>query len=89
MAAATLTCGADNLGTYIPLFAAQDSWAIAEIGAVFLLLTAVWCGAARWLVYHPTLGPPIRGYGHRIRPMFLIGLGFLILVRNGSFAPIP
>jgi cadmium resistance protein CadD (predicted permease) len=81
VAGVTLANGADNLAIYTPLFATQSGHNIAVMGAMFVLMTALWCGFARWLVIHPTLGAPIRRYGHQVTPSALIALGLIILLR--------
>ena len=45
-----------------------------------LVMTALWCALAHWLVNHPTLGAPIRRYGHRILPFVLIGVGVMVML---------
>jgi len=85
VAAVTIASGADNLGIYIPLFATQSRQAIAVMGAMFVLMTALWCIVAHWLVWHPALGATIRRYGHRVMPYALIGLGLFILAQSDSW----
>ena len=48
--------------------------------SVFAVLTAAWCGLAHWLVNHPTVGAPIRRYGHRVLPFVLIGVGVMVML---------
>lgn len=86
VAAVTIANGGDNLGAYTPLFALREPAEIALIGAVFGVMTAVWCGLAHWLVNHPALGAPVRRYGHRLVPFVLIGLGLVILLEAKSFS---
>ncbi len=81
VAAVTVANGADNLGVYVPLFATSEAFAVAVIGGVFAAMTALWCGAARWLVGHREAGAPVRRYGPRAAPYFLIGIGLWILLR--------
>jgi cadmium resistance protein CadD (predicted permease) len=38
--------GGDNIGVYIPAFAACSAAKLAGVAAVFLILVAVWCVAA-------------------------------------------
>lgn len=85
VAAITLANGGDNISIYTPLFAARSGRDIAVIGIVFVLMTALWIAAAHYLTHHPTLGAPIRRYGHRLVPFVLIALGALILYEAGSF----
>lgn len=87
VAAVTVANGGDNLGVYVPLFAAHDAAAIATMVAVFVAMVAVWLAAARGLVAHPTLGPPVRRAVAPLVPWVLIGLGAYILLAAGTFAP--
>ena len=77
--------GGDNIGVYAPLFATHSASQIAVMVAVFMVMTALWIAMAHRLVAHPTLGAPIRRYGHIVVPFVLIGLGFYILYDAGSF----
>ena len=77
--------GGDNIGVYAPLFATHSASQIAVMVAVFMIMTALWIAMAHGLVAHPTLGAPIRRYGHIVVPFVLIGLGFYILYDAGSF----
>jgi cadmium resistance protein CadD (predicted permease) len=80
VAAVTIANGGDNIGVYVPVFAIQTGYAIAVIVSVFAVMTALWCALAHWLVNHPTLGAPIRRYGHRILPFVLIGVGVMVML---------
>lgn len=84
VAAVTMANGGDNLGVYTPLFATRGPVEIALIAGVFVVMIALWCGLAYWLVNHPSLGAPIRRYGHRLVPFVLIGLGLMILHEAGT-----
>jgi cadmium resistance protein CadD (predicted permease) len=86
VAAVTIANGGDNLGVYTPVFAVRSGIETAVIIAVFVLMTALWCAIAHWLVHHRTIGVPIRKYGHLILPPLLIGLGLSVLLESGSFA---
>lgn len=84
VAAVTVANGGDNLGVYIPLFATQGWTQIGVFGAVFLFLTAVWCGVAYYLVNNRWLGAPIRRYGRIALPFVLVALGVYILAGSRS-----
>jgi cadmium resistance protein CadD (predicted permease) len=85
VAAITFSNGGDNIGVYTPMFAQYNSPSqIAILVTVFMIMTAVWCAAAYYLVYHPTIASRVRRLGHIILPFVLIGLGIYILA--GSFA---
>jgi cadmium resistance protein CadD (predicted permease) len=86
IAVVTIANGGDNLGVYAPLFATQSAAEIAIIAAVFIIMTAIWIAIAHRLVTQPTVGIPIRRYGHIAVPFVLIGLGLYILYNAGSFA---
>lgn len=86
VAAVTVANGGDNISIYTPLFATRSGRDVAVVGAVFAVLTAVWLVFAHWLTHHPTLGAPIRRYGHRLVPFVLIALGVLILHDAGTIA---
>ena len=80
----TIANGGDNIGVYTPTFAIRSGYEIAIIALVFAVMTSLWCFMAHLIVNHPKLGAPIRRYGHRVAPIVLIGLGFLILFQAGS-----
>lgn len=79
VAAVTIANGGDNISIYTPLFATRSLGDIAVIGIVFACMTAAWLAIAHFLTNHPTIGAPIRRYGHRVVPYVLIVLGALIL----------
>jgi cadmium resistance protein CadD (predicted permease) len=79
VAALNVALGADNVGVYTPVFAASSAADIAAYGAIFALLTGLWCYAAHRLVNHPELGAPVRRYAPRLVPYVLIALGLWIL----------
>ncbi len=81
----TLANGADNIGVYLPTFAIHSGYQIGLFAVVFALMTGLWCLFAHWLVHHPSIGAPIRRYGHRIAPLAFIGIGALIMYEAGSF----
>jgi cadmium resistance protein CadD (predicted permease) len=85
VAAVTIANGGDNISIYTPLFATRSGYDIAAIGGVFAAMTLVWLMLARWLVYHRTIGAPIRRYGGRVVPFVLIALGVFILYDSGTF----
>jgi cadmium resistance protein CadD (predicted permease) len=84
VALVTIANGGDNIGVYTPTFAIRSGHEIAMIALVFAVMTALWCFIAHSIVNHPKLGAPIRRYGHRVAPIVLICLGFLILFQSGS-----
>jgi len=79
VAGVTLANGGDNLGTYIPLFATAPPAAIGGYVAVFVVMTALWCGLGYLAVNNALIGKHIRRHGHKLLPIVLIGLGMHIL----------
>ncbi|MBE1499195.1 cadmium resistance protein CadD (predicted permease) [Amycolatopsis lexingtonensis] len=69
--------GGDNVGVYVPAFAASGS--LAGYVVVFLAGVAVWCVAGRFLATRPAVAPVLARYGHVVLPVVLVGLGVLIL----------
>ncbi|ASG22700.1 cadmium resistance transporter [Nitrospirillum viridazoti] len=86
VAAVTVAGGGDNIGAYVPLFAAQDASQIVVTVAVFAVLTGAWVALAHWLATHPSAGPPVRRWGGRLLPWVLIGIGGWVIADAGTFA---
>lgn len=82
VAAITFSNGGDNIGIYTPLFAQYNSISqVTTLILVFLLMSAVWCAAAYYLVNHPFIASRVNRIGHIILPFVLIGLGVYILAQ--------
>jgi cadmium resistance protein CadD (predicted permease) len=82
VAAITFSNGGDNIGVYTPMFAQYSSGGqITTLIVVFMVMTAVWCIAAYYLVNHPLVASRIRRIGHVVMPFVLIGLGISILTQ--------
>jgi cadmium resistance protein CadD (predicted permease) len=84
VALVTIANGGDNIGVYMPSFVVHSGSQIAIIAVVFVVMTALWCVLARWMVRHSRLGAPLTRYGHIVAPVVLIGLGILIVHNAGS-----
>jgi cadmium resistance protein CadD (predicted permease) len=78
VAGVSLANDGDNLGVYIPLFAATPS-AISIYVAVFAVMTIVFCALGYLAVNNPLIGRWIRRYGDVLLPLVLIPLGLVIL----------
>lgn len=85
VATVTMANGGDNIGTYIPLFAALTPSEKSIMIALFLLMVFVLVSLARYLTKHPVLARSISKYGHIVTPVVLFLLGLFILRENGSF----
>jgi cadmium resistance protein CadD (predicted permease) len=86
VAAVTVSNGGDNIGVYVPLFSKYNTVdQITMLTSVFIVMTAVWCITAYYLVNHPLLASRIRHTGTIIMPFVLIGLGIYILTDSFLF----
>lgn len=86
VAGLTIANGGDNIGIYIPLFAALTPIHLSITIVVFLLLTLVWCLMARYITSHPVVGKTLERYGRIATPIVFILLGLFILYESGTFA---
>ncbi|MEV6829366.1 cadmium resistance transporter [Amycolatopsis sp. NPDC051102] len=75
--------GGDNVGVYVPAFAATGPAGLVSYVVVFLAGVAVWCVAGRFLATRPAVGRVLAKWGHIVLPAVLIALGVLILL--GAF----
>ena len=81
VAGVTFSNGGDNIGIYTPLFAKYNSaFEVIFIFTIFMIMTAVWCVIAYYLVRHPLIASRTKRTGHIIFPLVLIGLGIYILL---------
>lgn len=89
VAAVTFANGGDNIGIYVPLFASSNLANLVVICLTFLVLIGVWCGIAYYLTRHQAIAKILTQYGERVVPFILIGLGFFILLENGTYQLLP
>ena len=75
----TIANGSDNISVYVPLFARITPGQALTVVIVFIVMVAVWCAGAYFLVNNRFIGDKIRRVGDRIAPWILIGLGIFIL----------
>ncbi|HTJ95343.1 MAG TPA: cadmium resistance transporter, partial [Pararobbsia sp.] len=84
VATVAIANGSDNLSVYVPLFAARPISQGTAIALVFIIMIALWCGLAKWLVSHRLIGRPISRYAHLVLPWVLIFIGASVIVGNGT-----
>jgi cadmium resistance protein CadD (predicted permease) len=84
VAAVTLANGGDNIGVYVPVFAATGIGALVNYVIVFLLLVAVSCVAGLWFASRPVVAQVLTRW-HLILPVVLIAIGLIILIEGGAF----
>jgi cadmium resistance protein CadD (predicted permease) len=85
VAGVTFANGGDNIGVYVPVFAASGTGALVTCVTVFLVLVGVWCAAGYGFARHPVIARALSRWGHIILPVVLIGIGLIILIEGGAF----
>jgi len=80
VAALTIANGADNLGVYVPLFAALTLPTLSATLIVYALMTGLWCFLALRLASLPCLKAFLHRYRRFLIPPLFILLGFIILI---------
>jgi cadmium resistance protein CadD (predicted permease) len=85
VAAVTFANGGDNIGVYVPVFAAAGVGGMTAYAVVFLALVAVWCLAGRYFATRPLIARALSRWGHLLLPLVLVGIGLLILIEGGAF----
>ncbi|QKV76718.1 cadmium resistance transporter [Amycolatopsis sp. Hca4] len=75
--------GGDNVGVYVPAFAASGPAGLAGYVVVFLAGVAAWCAVGRFLATRPAVARVLGRWGHVVLPVVLVALGVLIL--TGAF----
>jgi cadmium resistance protein CadD (predicted permease) len=78
VASGTLASGGDNLGVYIPLFAARPGL-VGVYAAVFGVLTLAWCALGWWIVRNRSFGHHVRRWGRVFLPVVLVLVGLHVL----------
>jgi cadmium resistance protein CadD (predicted permease) len=84
IATITIANGGDNLGVYIPVFAAQSMVGTVIISAMFAILTFAWCGLAAGMVRHPRWGHRISSIAGTAAPYVFIAVGVWILAKHAA-----
>lgn len=79
VAGVTLANGGDNIGVYVPLFAARPPAEVALLLAVFAVMLLVWTLAGYYLARHSPVAQRVRRLSGGVMPWVLIGLGIVIL----------
>ncbi|RFU46507.1 cadmium resistance transporter [Paraburkholderia sp. DHOC27] len=84
VAGVAIANGSDNIAVYVPLYAGHSRLDCGVISLVFVVMIALWCAGAVWLVNHPLLGAPIRRYGTALLPVILLVVGFSVIAENDT-----
>lgn len=78
------SCGADNLGVYIPYFATRTSPELVIVLVTFAVMVAVFCLLATIITHLPAVRALLDRYGTLLAGVIYLGLGILILGENGT-----
>ena len=79
VAGVAIANGGDNIGVYVPLFAARPPLQVALLLAVVALMLAAWLFGAFYLARRSPIAPGIHRAAKKLAPYLFIGLGVLIL----------
>jgi len=79
VAGVTLANGGDNVGVYVPLFAARPLAQTALLLVVFAAMLVVWSFAGYYLARRSALAGRLRRVSGAVMPWVLIGLGVAIV----------
>lgn len=85
VAGVTLANGGDNVGVYVPALARYSVVELAGVGAIFLVLVAVWCVAGALLAAHRAIASAMTKTGHVVYPVALVVIGVIVLVSGNAF----
>jgi cadmium resistance protein CadD (predicted permease) len=80
VASLTVANGGDNIGVYVPAFAASGPMSLWVYVPVFLVLTGVWCVAGRYVAERPVIARSIERREHILLPVVLVAIGLIVLL---------
>lgn len=81
-----VTCGADNIGIYVPFFVTLSASAFIVVLLTFLVMLTLFCVAGYWLDKLPFIGKLLNKYGKWITAIVYIALGVFIMLDSGTIA---
>jgi cadmium resistance protein CadD (predicted permease) len=80
--AAVTFSGGEEIGIYTSVFMINNEIAeIIVITSIVMVMTAIWCGIAAYLVNHSFLAKRLRRISSRVLLFVLIGLGIYIMAK--------
>lgn len=89
VSAVTIANGGNNIGIYVPLFASSGFASVGIIVSICYAAVGLWCLLSFCMTRNPLMAPVLSRYGQKVFPLVLIGLGFSILQKSGSFGLLP
>lgn len=88
VAGITIANGGDNIAIYTPVFRTISTTDALVTIAVFLVLLALWCLAARAIGSNEKVTEGLEKVEHWLVPVVFIGLGIFILIESGTLSHI-
>ncbi|KAH7481561.1 hypothetical protein FOMA001_g7639 [Fusarium oxysporum f. sp. matthiolae] len=85
VASITVMNGADNISTYIPLFAEAKAGELAIYIVVYYIMLGVWCFAAYLIMRQKHILHIAQKYARRLVPFLYVGLGIFIIVNSECY----
>lgn len=85
VSAVTVANGGNNIGIYVPLFAASTLPSLGVILSTCYATVGLWCFLSYHLTRQPAIAFMIARYARRVFPFILIWLGLRIIIDNGSY----
>jgi cadmium resistance protein CadD (predicted permease) len=84
VSAVTVGNGGDNIAAYVPVLATRSLGDSLVIGAVFAVVTVLWCAGAHAIARSRRTGRVIERVSPVAIPVVYLGLGVSILVLSGT-----
>lgn len=78
------TCGADNIGVYVPLFAQSSVREVGIILLTFLVMLSLFCLGGYLLVKTPKIADLLEHWGRYLTGLVYLGIGLYILFESGA-----
>ncbi|KAG5789623.1 hypothetical protein H9Q69_011320 [Fusarium xylarioides] len=85
VASITVMNGADNISTYIPLFAEAKAGELAIYIVVYYIMLGVWCCAVYLIMRQKHILQIAQKYARRLVPFLYVGLGIFIIVNSECY----
>jgi cadmium resistance protein CadD (predicted permease) len=85
VAAVTIANGGDNIGVYVPVFAAAGPAGMPAYVIVMLIGVGLWCALSQRIATHPAVARVLERWEHILLPVVLIGIGLAVLIEGGTF----
>ncbi|MFL2028272.1 CadD family cadmium resistance transporter [Loigolactobacillus zhaoyuanensis] len=79
------TCGADNIGIYVPFFVTLSNAALIVVLITFLVMLTLFCFVGYLLVKVPVVAALLEKYGRWITATVYILIGLYIMLESGTF----